>query len=79
MIRHDGIIIPDGERVNLTPLITIGLTDKWEIGILWPNEQLRSDLINRMSVADMQKFKDTLTQALAQSLAKRLQSVFNIS
>ena len=78
MIRRDGIIIPDGERVNLTPLITIGLTDRWEIGILWPNEQLQHDLINRMSVADMQKFKDTLTQALAQSLDKRLPTVFNV-
>jgi hypothetical protein len=79
MITRNGVIIPESERVNLTPLITIGLTDKWEIGVMWPNDQLRHDLINRLSIADMQKLKDTITIALAQSLNKRLPTVFNVT
>jgi hypothetical protein len=80
MFRKDGhlIIVPDAVE-NLQPFIVLGLTQDFRVGVYWPNDQLRHALINRLTPAEMQKFHDGLSNALMQSIRKRMPAVINVS
>ena len=79
MYRNDGLILPDGERVSLHPLITIGMTDDWRIGCYWQNSQLENALRQKLSIPDMVKIKEGIMLALRQSLDKRFPTTIDIS
>lgn len=76
-MRNDGLIIPDNERVQLQPFIVVGLTDNWQVGVYWPNEQMRHAMINRMTASELQRIKDALITAFNNSVNKRLPTVIN--
>lgn len=80
MLPNGNLILPDGAapQVSLQPLIIIGLTNDYRIGVYYPNDQLLKALRNRMSVAELQNMKDNITVALKNSIDKRIPTVINI-
>lgn len=74
------VILPEGaaQHVSLQPLIIIGLTGDFRIGVYYPNDQLLRALRNRMSVPELQNMKDNITVALKNSIDKRIPTVINV-
>jgi hypothetical protein len=74
-------ILPEGaaSNVNIHPLITIGMTDNNEIGIVWPNDNLRRNIVDRFTTAQIAALKDYITIALRQSMDKRMPTIFTVS